>query len=268
MTRRTTFLNLSIMSCIFLVMIPILAYAAADEHTVAIWLFDEGSGKTVEDVAGNGHDGEFMGDVKWEEGKRGGAVDCGGNAANYIEVPHTDDLSLEEWSIEIWVKSDAPPGGWHCPFAKESAAPSRNYALHFQSGDGIAHGSISVGNAFGHATFGATTVADGEWHHVATTYDGDKCTIYLDGEEDFGRSAGGADGSIGGPADFNEDPLTIGANPAPGYPFAGLIDEIRLSSIARTQDEVIEAMDKGLEALAAVEPGGKLATTWGNIKQR
>lgn len=31
----------------------------ADEGLVAYWALDEGSGKTVTDVTGNGHDGKF-----------------------------------------------------------------------------------------------------------------------------------------------------------------------------------------------------------------
>lgn len=268
MTRRTWVPNLILIFCVLLINVPVATYAAADEHTVAIWLFDEGSGEIVEDVSGNGHDGTFVGDVKWEQGKWGSALGFDGNVTNYVEVPHADDLNLAEWSIEVWLNIGVMPAGWHCPFAKETGAPNRNYALHLQGGTGFAHGSISVGDAFGHATFGAINICDGEWHYVAATYDGDKCTLYVDGQEDFGRSAGGADGVIGGPADTNDGPISIGANPAPGYPADGLIDEIRLSSKARTVDEITEAMEKGLKVLAAVYPSGKLATTWANIKQQ
>jgi hypothetical protein len=92
-------------------------------------------------------------------------------------------------------------------------------------------------------------------------------TLYIDGEEDFDRSVGGENGEIGGPPDNNEGPITIGSNPAPGYPTDGIIDEIRLSSKARKQDEIKEAMEKGLKAIAAVYPDGKLTITWANIKQ-
>jgi hypothetical protein len=209
-----------------------------------------------------------VGDPKWTDAKHGKGLDFEGDATVYVEVPHADDLSLEEWTIEGWFLVRNVGGGWDCPFAKETADPNRNYALHIQGGGGILHGSISIGNAFGHATFGATNIADSEWHYFATTYDGDICLLYIDGEEDFGRSTVGPAGEIGGPADLNEGPVTIGANPAPAYAFDGIIDEVRLSSVARTQEEIQEAMEKGLKAMAAVSPGGKLAVAWASIKEQ
>ena len=44
--------------------------------------------------------------------------------------------------------------------------------------------------------------------------------------------------------------------------FNGKIDEVRISNIARTAEEIRESM----KGLAAVEPSLKLAITWGSIK--
>lgn len=49
-----------------------LSYAKLDmKDIVAIWLLDEGKGKEVTDASGNGHDGHFVNDPKWVEGKFG-----------------------------------------------------------------------------------------------------------------------------------------------------------------------------------------------------
>lgn len=252
-----------------LVMYSVFAFAAVDEDTVAVWLFDEGSGETVKDSSDKGHDGVFVGDINWVKGKWGGALDFGGKETAYVEIPHADDLSLEEWSIEAWLNIRSLSLAWHCPFAKETAGPStRNYALYVQGdGKGIAHGSISVGNAMGHATFGAINIADGEWHHIAATYDGNKCIMYVDGEEDFEHSVGGAaDGEIGGPPDTNEGPITIGAVPSQGsiFPIDGMVDEIRLSSRMRTAEEIRQSMQSSLAAVEAL--GRNLSRTWASIK--
>ena len=47
---------------------------------------------------------------------------------------------------------------------------------------------------------------------------------------------------------------------------AGLIDKVRLSSIARTQNEIRDLMTKGLAAVLAVDAEGKLTTAWGALK--
>ena len=36
-----------------------------------IWLFNEGNGKIVEDLSGNGNDGELKEGTKWEDGQFG-----------------------------------------------------------------------------------------------------------------------------------------------------------------------------------------------------
>ena len=261
MTR--VFSSLIMTACLLLMAFPLSIYAEVDKDTVAVWLFDEGSGDTAKDISGNGHDGTLVGDTEWTDAKHGKGLDFGGKAANYVKVPHADDLNLEEWTIEGWflIRSIVKKNDFDCPFVKEAGA-SRNYALHIQGGGGVIHGSITVGNAFGHAKLGATNIADGEWHYLAATYDGSKCTLYVDGEED-----GGAGGEIGGPPDTNNGSITIGAS-AGLRPIDGIIDEVRLSSIARTQEEIEEAMEKGLKVLVAVRPSGKLTTTWANIKRQ
>ena len=248
------------MSCILLIALPTMIYAALDPHTLAIWLFDEGTGDVVRDASGNGHDGKLIGG-SWVEGNWNGALDFGGDVANYVEVPHDDSLTLEKWSIEAWLKMDNVPGGWNCPFTKEVPGANRNYALHIAGGSGAPHGSISLGNSWGHATLSTISIADGKWHHVAATYDGDNCILYVDGQKD-------SENSIGGPPDMNDGPITIGANVAEGYPFDGVVDEIRLSSKVRTVEEIVETMEKGLKSLAAVYPRRKLTATWASVKRR
>ena len=274
MTRIFWLLSLVLVSSVLLATLPAVVYAEVDEHTVAIWFFDEGTGDIVEDASGNGHDGNFIGEPEWIDGKNGKGLSFNGNSASYVEVPHADDLNLAEWTIEGWfltrsLVGKSSPAGWDCPFSKETANPSnRNYAFHIQgSGNqGMLQGSVTIANSFGFATFGATSVVDSKWHYLAATYDGNNCLLYFDGETDFESSIPTDNGKIGGPADFNEGPVTIGAKPAQNYTYDGIMDEIRLSSIARTQEEIKRVMEKGLKALINVDPGGKLATTWSQIK--
>ena len=138
--RRIFWLSIVIF-WVILTILPLSAYAAVDKDTVAVWLFDEGAGDTVRDFSGNGHDGKLMGDPKWTGAEHGKGLDFEGDIANYVEVPHSDDLNLEQWTIEGWFLVRSVIGGWDCPFAKETADPIvRNYALHLEGGTGILHG--------------------------------------------------------------------------------------------------------------------------------
>ena len=88
------------------------ADAAVDKHTVAVWLFEEGAGKTVEDASGNGHDGKFAGSPKWVKAKFGTGLELPGDAGGYVVVDSTKKLELETLSIEAWVKVKEGTGKW------------------------------------------------------------------------------------------------------------------------------------------------------------
>ena len=58
-----------------MILILILAVVLATPHLnyakiVGVWLFDEASGKIVNDASGNGLEGEIVGAVKWSKGKK------------------------------------------------------------------------------------------------------------------------------------------------------------------------------------------------------
>ena len=78
----------------------VFAEAAVDKHTVAVWLFEEGAGKTVKDASGNGHDGKFAGNPKWVKAKFGTGLELPGDAGGYVVVDSTKKLELETLSIE------------------------------------------------------------------------------------------------------------------------------------------------------------------------
>jgi hypothetical protein len=50
------------------------AQAAVDEHTIALWLFNEGNGDTVADASGHGHDGVFNGSPEWVKAEYGNGL--------------------------------------------------------------------------------------------------------------------------------------------------------------------------------------------------
>ena len=78
-----------------------------------------------------------------------------------------------------------------------------------------------------------TLVEDGNWHHVACTYDGAIVKVYVNGNLE--GSVAYTDG-IGA----TNEPLLIGRDPytAPARDFTGLIDEVEIFNRALTQSEL------------------------------
>lgn len=79
-----------------------------------------------------------------------------------------------------------------------------------------------------HESVGHVSVTTDEWHHVAATFDNEALRLFIDGEL-VGEALTGP-----GPADDYPGVLRIGAAAyADNFFFNGLIDEVRLSSVAR-----------------------------------
>jgi hypothetical protein len=76
-----------------------------------------------------------------------------------------------------------------------------------------------------------------EWHHIALTYDGAALTFYLNGVED-------GSGTMAGPLNTNDEPLTIGADfPGDAEFWDGAIDEVKIWNVALKADHIKAAMN-------------------------
>jgi hypothetical protein len=105
-----------------------------------------------------------------------------------------------------------------------------------------------------------TVPVDGEWRHFATTYDGEELRYYLNGEV---VSTEAKTGDILP----NEEDLTIGCRVNDGIQWGGMLDEIGVFNRVLTQEEIRRIMEVGYADFLAVEPAGKLATVWGELKR-
>ena len=235
--------------------------AAVDKHTVAVWLFEDGNGRIVRDASGNGHDGNFKGNPKWVKAKFGTGLEFPGDAGGYVVVDSTKKLELETLSIEMWVKVKESTGKWQGIVCKQQAGcTNRNYGVWVQIDKSVLHAQIGANGACAFSIDGTSVITDNRWHHLAFTYDGKMGRVYVDGELE--TEAPNAESFQ------SNDPITIGVpNLDNANGLKGIIDEIRISNVARTEKEIQEAMDVGLAQILSVEPGGKLATRWSYLKQ-
>ena len=247
MTRMLSVIALS-------VCLALNCFAAFEEETVLLYLFDEETADEATDLSELENHGEIT-DAEWtEDGKNGGALVFDG-ASSLIEVPHHDSLSPggDALTIEAWFKPNSFPAG-HPPIARKGSVAESGWG--FDTPGGQIRGFVYTAPGAAAVAQGTTTMKEDTWHHVAMVYDGDEVRIYLDGE---------LDGEVARSGDINENEASvwIGKKANENIWIDGTLDEIRILNIAITEEQIQEDM----EGIAfAVEVNGKLTTTWGQIK--
>jgi hypothetical protein len=117
------------------------------------------------------------------------------------------------------------------------------------------------------------TVPDGQevqlgvWTHVAVTWDASdqNARFYKDGVEIHSVSKGGTAIGIGPDVKIGVGNQSVSAGAdSMDRPFNGILDEVAIWSRGLSQEEIAELIRDGLPY--AVDPDGKLATTWAGIK--
>ena len=254
--KRLAFL---LAAALLLAVVPVVGFSLeTDNHTVLLFLCDEIQvDNTVKDLSGVGNHGTIEGKIKVVPGKMDNGYEFDGESFIRVNKSRTLDITqhitVEAWTQNITAEKSA---GELFILDKRAGNPRLGYEL------------FQVDNVFGFmmATPGKKAVLNqdepapiGTWQYHAATYDGKKVKYYLDGE--FLKETDQI-GDLGVESD-----LFIGTE---GFPagsrhfYAGVVDNIRISNIARTADEIKEAYNNvsGL----AVNPEWKLAQTWGSIK--
>jgi len=231
-----------------IVMFPLVGLSV--EKSLVLYLsFDE----ILKDLSGNGNDGKFEGKLKWEDGKFGKAILIGGGS--FVEVPHDRSLNLTgAHTISFWLRWDGVGSNWS-PFIAKRSAGGANYQSWVGS-DRIFdyYNGMAVVSA-------ATPIPLGkEWVFLTTTHDGkNTISFYINGLFDSKQT--------GPPGASNKFPLLVGQDGVGNFG-AGTIDEVALFNRALMADEIKTLMEEGVKVFAAVEPTGKLTTTWGHIKNQ
>lgn len=208
---------------------------------VGYWKFDEGSGGAAGDTSGRGNDGtlEGFGSGGWVEGIIGTALDFD-NSDSYVRIPDHSSLNPAVITVAAWINT-AATGTVDQIVTKDNGSSGQVWQFRKASNDTVQF------IVFNETTFGqlisASTVADGDWHHVAGTWDGSEMGIFVDGDNE---------GSVGFSGAFRKNQtndVLIGRaeTASPGY-FDGLIDEVRV------YDRVLK--DGEISDLANLETSG------------
>ncbi len=225
------------------------AWAGIEDGLVGYWPMDAGSGDKVADASGNGNDGTANG-ANWVDGKYEKALEFDG-AASFVDIPYFADMTpIAGTTMAAWVfPTDNTRGCVVGQFEAYGLALSDN--LQFKSviwGDDWVEGGIIIPVE--------------EWSHLAMTWDttDNHRTMVLNGEVVAERP--------------NAVPVpnvqhNLGIGLWVGWPvawgddfFMGIIDDVKFWNRVLTADEIAEAS----QPTSPVEPRGKLAALWGNVK--
>ena len=197
----------------------------APPDLVGWWKLDETSGLIAADASGNGNDGTLKGDPQWAAGMLGGAIELDGTG-DYVDCGAGDPLNLtDEVTIACWMKVRTFTKAWQTIVGKGD-----NYQLERNSQDDVVN--FYIGTPGRRTGPGVTNVNDGEWHHVAGTYDGAAMRLYIDGTLD-------KEAPNSGPLSPDGDPLYMGESAQwPNRHFDGWIDDVRVFGGVLTADHI------------------------------
>ncbi len=206
-----------------------------DGATVGLWHLDEtsGTGAYIKDSSSFAHHGTPV-DVTNVKGISDMAKSFNGTTSAITTTLDADANNLfantgVSWTVEAWYKHNGSPAANHMIVGRGGGTgASATFGIFITPTNevrAVIRGTQSVI---------ASSAADGRWHHVAVTWDGTTAIGYFDGGAPVTLTAGAAALQV-----YN---VTIGtqANAVNTF-YTGSIDEVRVSNIARSADEISEA---------------------------
>ncbi len=221
---------------------------------VGIWLFDDGGGSTAMDSSGNNNHGTIVNTPVWVDGRFGGALAFDG-VSNCVNTNKQLLNGLPEFTIVTWVK----PGNIT---ANRVGLVGQNDAAEFGF---INPTSVMLWTPTAGGNENPYEHPAGEWHHIATVATREFTKVYVDGNVTVKNGNWPDHGS----SDFNVNIGGCGVWDTEGNWFTGAMDEVAIFHAPLEDDDIVDIMNNGLKASGvAVEPAGKIAVTWGELKRK
>jgi hypothetical protein len=176
------------------------------------------------------------------------AISLPGTAGNYAVTDPGANLSITgDFTVECWVKQAVTTGA-QIVVQKRLGSGAVGYTLYISAGRVVIRTNSTT------RLTGATTLPVNVWTHIAATYNLSTNTffVYVNGVQDGTVVVAGA-----APA-ADTDSLRIGA----GFnsPFNGMIDDVRVWNVTRTQPEIAATMRIPLGESSEQYPG--LVSSW------
>ena len=241
--------------CIAFTLFLVMPSAAElSDGLVGHWALD---GDTS-DGTGNSPDGKIIGTPTWIKGRFDQALSFVGPKDNVDLGTLNPSEGTDQFSFGLWTEWAGNNGGYQLIFSKRwyewtDAKTMWSFYIHKDSNELLMLSPVSGGDVFG------VPMVEGEWVHLAVTFDGTDAKLYIDGVEE---SSGPFKMSSG-----TDSPLVLSGTVEQLEGYSGIIDNLFLYNRALDADEVQLLADGAtLVDVLAVEAKSKLAATWGMIK--
>ena len=257
----------------------LLTYAADIED--GLWMYlpmNEGAGNKVNDHGPHNFDTELSkSPPKWVDAKHddlGKVMEFDGKST-YIKIDMSgqnkdidshfekkEGITICAWVKVLKVGTDAH-GQTRQPIVMKGAGGQWEFALYIYDDFGAGMSVWTCPGSGVSEPHGAGTAPGGKWIHQCGTFLLEEgVRVYVNGEED---PVAEAPDKGNGPCETGNRPVFI-AHREDGQWLSAVIAEVYMWDRVIDIDEMNLAMNTigGL----AVQPGGKLTTTWGNVKRR
>jgi len=225
------------------------------------WPFEDGSGTTVTDAAGNGHDGTIQGDPQWVEGLYGGALEFDGvddHAVNTLP----SERNYDNFTVALWARAGSLGQGQYASVFSSYSAASSGFQIDTDTGNPGNYRTNKSGPAG--PEFGPLTL---DWVHLALVAEGTTLQYYYNGTWANTTEVYTAN-------DLLFITFKVGASRNNNSYFHGAVDDLRVYDHAMTEAEIQAVMNneagQGFPLARAPSPenASLLEATWASLAWR
>ncbi len=222
--------------------------AGNEAGLLAYYNFNQTAGTALPDVTGKGNNGTLTNGPAWTASGAVFEMTAPGNALAFDGVDDSADAPSSfsgTLSIEAWIKPSAITGYHEIVCYGDSGNSGNTAEFRLTPAGNIEYGQAQPGVSWS-AFSSSTSIAPGVWTHVSVVKSGTNASLYINGKLD-------KTGSITNSPTVNR--LYIGSRRYSGSNnqfFKGLVDEIRIWNIARTEAQIQADVNR---ALSGTESG-------------
>jgi hypothetical protein len=210
---------------------------------ISHWMFDEGTGSTAHDSAGD-NDGTIYG-AQWTSGQINGALDFDGDG-DYVDVGNDSSLKPPlPLTLCAWI-SFSQNGAVFISLDDWSSSTYYGVVLNLNAASHVSvnfgDGNGSGGSSYRRSKTGTTVLIADTWYQAAAVIRGaTDMDIYINGMDDGGSYSGSGDSLA-----YSSGNASIGTSSPDGPYFDGKIDDVRIYDRVLSAEEVWQLYQDGL----------------------